>query len=526
MAGFGRLIQLIYKGLFLSAPAAALCLAGCATVKLDEGPSLGGVALPLGAETLEQSWNTEQLAPGLWRHHVVRETRRAPEAIWTWRSRPLQTRLALDESMACAGAASLTPVQESFPYPGNAQQTYKIVRAGGYQSRMSALHAKEAEQLKKCDFKLQRLNDTPAFADGPWRINILEVDLNRFAGRIALGLAGRKVAGLEPVAEIAAREGALAAVNGSFFVLSDEDGVVGDIAGLGVYRGTLISEGLIGRSALRLQDGPRNTALIARYAPDINLIWPNGETTVADGINRRPGYTRNCGNTGDSPTSMPVHDETCTDADELIVFDKHAGFAPDIAGALAVAVNAAGHITTGTSSAWSEGDGYLLVATGDRAREIAEKLGAYASVDISIGGEDNDAPSYAVNGAPMLLKDGADVDWADQEGWPLTPDAPPAHADAIHRWFNERNPRTAAGVTQDGRLLLVTVDGRKPAFSVGATIQELRALMRSIRSVDAINLDGGGSTTMVVGEAVVNTPSDPEGPRPVADALLLLPPAQ
>lgn len=525
MAGLGRLIQLICKGFLSSAPALALCLASCTTAKLDEGSSLGGVALPLGAETLEQTWNTEQLAPGLWRHQIVRETKHAPEVIWTWRSQPLQTKLALDESMACVDTASLTPIQESYPYPGDAQQTYIIVRAGDYRSRQSALNATEAERLKKCDFQLQRLNDTPAFADGPWRINILEVDPDRFAGRIALGLADRKVAGLEPVTGIAAREGALAAVNASFFVMSDQDGVVGDIAGLGVYQGTLISEGLIGRSALLLENEPRNRAVIARYSPDINLIWPNGEITVADGINRRPGYARNCGNIGDAPTSMPVHDETCTDADELIVFDEHAGFEPDTADALAIAVNDAGKITKGISGAWSGGDGYLLVATGDRAREVSEKLRVHTTVDISIGGEDEDAPSYAVNGAPVLLEDGADVDWADQEGWPLNPGAPPAHADAIHRWLNERNPRTAAGTTKDGRLLLVTIDGRKPAFSVGATIQELRALMRSIRSVDAINLDGGGSTTMVVGDAVVNTPSDPEGPRPVADALLLLRPA-
>ncbi len=88
-----------------------------------------------------------------------------------------------------------------------------------------------------------------------------------------------------------------------------------------------------------------------------------------------------------------------------------------------------------------------------------------------------------------------------------------------------RNPRTAAGITRDGRLLLVTVDGRLPEVSIGGTIQEIRALMRSLGAVDSINLDGGRSTTMVVGEAVINRPSDPEGLRPVADALLLPHPA-
>jgi len=300
--------------------------------------------------------------------------------------------------------------QESFPYPGAAQQTYEIVRVGDYQSRKPALNVTEAGQLEKCEIQLQRLNDTPAFADSPWRINILEVDLDRFDGRAALGLAGQKVARVEPVTEIAAREGALAAVNASFFVMSDENGVVGDIAGLGVYNGTFISEGLIGRSALLLKNGPRNRAVIARYNPDIRLAWLNGEITVADGINRRPGFTQNCGNVGDTPTSIPVHDKTCTGADELILFNEYAGFEPDTADALTIAINDEGQITKGKSDAWSEGEGYLLVATGDRAREISEKLRDYATVDISIGGEDEDAPSYAVNGAPTLLENGASVD--------------------------------------------------------------------------------------------------------------------
>jgi exopolysaccharide biosynthesis protein len=55
------------------------------------------------------------------------------------------------------------------------------------------------------------------------------------------------------------------------------------------------------------------------------------------------------------------------------------------------------------------------------------------------------------------------------------------------------------------------------------TIEELSALMRELGAVSALNLDGGGSTTMVVAGRVVNSPSDASGERPVSDALLVFP---
>jgi exopolysaccharide biosynthesis protein len=86
-----------------------------------------------------------------------------------------------------------------------------------------------------------------------------------------------------------------------------------------------------------------------------------------------------------------------------------------------------------------------------------------------------------------------------------------------------RQARTLAGVTEDGRLLLVTVDGRRPGWSVGMTLPEAARLMRSLGARDALNLDGGGSTTMVVRGQVVNRPSDRVGERPVSDALYVPP---
>lgn len=88
-------------------------------------------------------------------------------------------------------------------------------------------------------------------------------------------------------------------------------------------------------------------------------------------------------------------------------------------------------------------------------------------------------------------------------------------------YFCGRNPRTGIGATPEGKLLLVTVDGRRPGRSVGMTPWEFAGLFRYLGATDALNLDGGGSTTMVVRGQIVNTPSGGYE-RAVGSALLVL----
>ncbi|MGH2695333.1 MAG: phosphodiester glycosidase family protein [Actinomycetota bacterium] len=88
--------------------------------------------------------------------------------------------------------------------------------------------------------------------------------------------------------------------------------------------------------------------------------------------------------------------------------------------------------------------------------------------------------------------------------------------------FFRRNPRTGVGTTPDGRVLMITVDGRRRRYSRGITLRGFARLFRSLGANWALNLDGGGSTTMVVRGRVINRPSD--GPeRPVSSALLIVP---
>ncbi len=93
--------------------------------------------------------------------------------------------------------------------------------------------------------------------------------------------------------------------------------------------------------------------------------------------------------------------------------------------------------------------------------------------------------------------------------------------------FNQnRHPRTAVGITQDGHVLFVTADGRN-AQAAGLSTPELAMIMKSLGCRDALNLDGGGSTSMwTARNGVVNFPSDNkrfdhEGERKVANALII-----
>ncbi|KPD00169.1 Flagellar filament outer layer protein Flaa [Geobacillus sp. BCO2] len=88
------------------------------------------------------------------------------------------------------------------------------------------------------------------------------------------------------------------------------------------------------------------------------------------------------------------------------------------------------------------------------------------------------------------------------------------------------HPRTAVGIDKNGNVMLVVVDGRQPAHSQGMTLNELAKLMHELGAVDAMTLDGGGSSTFVVRQPngqlkVENKPSDGFA-RPVASALLVV----
>jgi hypothetical protein len=114
----------------------------------------------------------------------------------------------------------------------------------------------------------------------------------------------------------------------------------------------------------------------------------------------------------------------------------------------------------------------------------------------------------AVGGFPLLVRDGASV-LASQPGVGAA-------------FSNQRHPRSAIAFTSNGSVLLILVDGRQAPYSDGMSLPELTDLMLRLGARDGINLDGGGSSALVVQGRVVNRTSDREGERAVGNALTLL----
>lgn len=123
-------------------------------------------------------------------------------------------------------------------------------------------------------------------------------------------------------------------------------------------------------------------------------------------------------------------------------------------------------------------------------------------------GEDFNEAIHIIGAGPTLVKDGEVYVTADAEQFPSDIRV-------------GRAPRSAVGVTQYGDYIFAVVDGRQ-AHSKGCTLTEwARILKNSFGAVNAINLDGGGSTELIFKGKLVNKPSDGKE-RPVGDALTIV----
>jgi len=163
-----------------------------------------------------------------------------------------------------------------------------------------------------------------------------------------------------------------------------------------------------------------------------------------------------------------------------------------------------------------------LQATGDRVAELAglvvgDRLHLRTHLYSSKGRRLDRPRVSVVNGGPLLLAHGHERITQAADGM-----VHPGDPSFAYGWVLQRNPRTFAGVDRRGRTVLVTVDGRQ-LDQDGLSIPETADVARALGLVDAINLDGGGSTAAVVDGSVVSHPSDATGERPVGDAIVIRP---
>lgn len=358
---------------------------------------------------------------------------------------------------------------------------------------------------------------------GPWRLSVLTIDPGPFTGALVASY-GPNLEDRETTSALARARSATAAVNGGFFVLDPAAGAPGDPAGVGVYGGRLLSEPVDGRPALIVHRSARGTDVVRLHWSG----WLAGRGTSArlDGIDRVPGLIRNCGGTADdSPTSHPLHDLTCTDPDELIVFTPQFGRRTPAGPGLEAVLDARGTVLrlrqrggplrAGQTAVQAIGRDVPLLRA---AAAVGKPLHISSHLRDAAGRiVDPSGSTSIVNGGPELVRGGKQHATPRHDGM-----VHPGDPSFYYAWAAKRNPRTFAGVDRSGRTLLVTADGRS-TDSLGLSLPETAAVAAALGMEQSVNLDGGGSTTMVVRGRVVNDPSDSTGERPVGDALLVLP---
>lgn len=397
------------------------------------------------------------------------------------------------------------------------------VRAGHYASQTQAQSA--AAALQGEGFPTATVQWTGYDADtapDAEQVDVAMIDPKRFGGSVT-ATHGPVVAARTTTSALARSVGAIIAVNGSFFVTSDADGYQGVPSALAAYGGQLEAMSVGDRAALVLDrdNRPRIEHLVSTVTASAGVA-----SLRIDGINRKPGVVRDCGRRGLMPTDQPRQDFTCTATDDAVLFTDRFGAALPTGPGEQITLDPRGRVTSVGPCGGTMASGESAIqAIGAPARTLAAlALGNRVAVRETMRDDrtgepvDPSAVNAIVSAAPTLLHNGQPAIDAATEGV-----IDPADRSFNFAWGEIRQPRTIVGTDRSGRLLLVTVDGREPGASEGFTLAEEADFMSQLGVVDAMNLDGGGSTAMAVDGQLVNHPSDPTGERAVGDAVVVVP---
>ncbi len=171
---------------------------------------------------------------------------------------------------------------------------------------------------------------------------------------------------------------------------------------------------------------------------------------------------------------------------------------------------------------WSQGGKKVLVDQVLTNRSLLECSNDIDSTEIEVlpasippytTSEEWQEMEHIIGGAPLLISHGRKIDDYRQEK-------------TISSFLTDRHPRTAVGIKENGDWVFVVVDGRFLGLFGGMTMKELADFMFRLGCVEALNLDGGGSSTMVIEGKVANTPrgnleEEDKQVTPVSDAILI-----
>ncbi|MGD9497150.1 MAG: phosphodiester glycosidase family protein [Armatimonadota bacterium] len=315
---------------------------------------------------------------------------------------------------------------------------------------------------------------------GPVRVYVLDVDPRSEAIDVRPALAASTIHQRESVARIVAACGAWGGVNGGFFASQ------GPPLGMLVIDGEWIREPWPGRTVLGITADGR--LLMDRLTFSARVVFAGLGTQRLWAINRG-------------------HDEQ----DTMVMYTRRWGdVLAGASGRTRLVVDGSGAVThkeTNGCALRIPQDGFVLSGIGRMAASLSMvEVGTMVTAQL---GTDPAWPGlrHAIGGGPRLVKDGRPHITAGPEHF---------RADVCA----SIRPRTAVGFTRAGRLLLVAAEPSDPGTNGGMTLEELASTMIKLGAWQAMNLDGGGSTTFVAGGRVLNSPSDGAARR-VSNALLV-----
>lgn len=346
---------------------------------------------------------------------------------------------------------------------------------------------------------------------GPWRLHIVEVDLTNPALVLDAVRARDALRGRERPSSMAKRlqsdsSRIRVVVNADFFDLATGENENNQVLAGEWWKGQPLTDSpydTYDNTHGQVAIDPAGTLTFGRFILDAR-VWSNRTAVPILSVNRKPTgryegtalYTPRFGRTTPSDTGRVAElrlQLLGTRGDTLLYT------APDTA--------------SDQSGGAIPRDGLVLVGYGDRAAGVAS-LSRTDTLRIHLATwprlSSQRLPRTLLGGWPLLVVDGTNVAAraATLEG-------------TISRNAEARHPRTALALSQSGHTAwLVTVDGRASG-SVGMTLVELAEFLRSLGAWNALNFDGGGSTTMVVDDQVVNAPTDQAGEREVGNALIV-----
>ncbi len=347
-------------------------------------------------------------------------------------------------------------------------------------------------------------------------INILEINMNASGVKIQPVLSHDLIYGFELLSEMASRKNAYAAVNGGFF----RD--FGLPSGMVVIDGELIS----------LSTGQYPVFVIVEGKAELREV--SGRLTVE--YNRGDAMGEAAAATDEGGANVIDGNEA---ADHRAVGSSAVG--SGVAGALEVhninfpakgkqivvytpAYGRSNRAETGNITATIENSVVVKVADYAREAEIPKngmlisffdtKKYSGKELPIRVGDSVRLVHKPDMTGDVMAYECGS---WLVRDGVAVVKDR-----DAWVGVLTNRDPRTAVGIKEDGTVLLLTVDGRQPGYSAGFTGKELAEYLIKCGARDAVMLDGGASTEMLLEGKLVSRPSHKGEERPLAGGILVL----